>query len=297
MPDSPEDTPAPTPNPLAFTPVPRQCERENGWTPEVQRAFIEWLADLGSVTEACRMVGRSTRGAYRLKRHPEAGEFAAAWAAALAIAVGMVEDYAIDRAINGVEVPIFAYGDKLATRRVYNDRLVMFMLRNHAPDRYCDGGARSMSAVDKRRLERMKREWRAEWEAEQDEEEQDTLDSIDAFLDTMHQNRLSNMSPAQRAAEIAARAQGLADHEAGWQPGLAYREFAARAAELLPQFIPEVEKDWPPLPDWAWDEPEDADICDGRPIPHAGDPIWYAPAQPKALPGPDEGEEETEDKA
>ena len=133
--------PGPVEGPLAFTPVPRQFERAEGWTPEVQRAFIEWLADLGSVTEACRLVGRSTTGAYRLKRHPEAGEFAAAWARALAFAVGRAEDNAIDRAINGVEVPIFAYKDKLATRRVHNDRLVMFMLRNHAPDRYCEGGA------------------------------------------------------------------------------------------------------------------------------------------------------------
>ena len=108
MPNDTPDTPSPLPALTDFTPVPRQFERAEGWTPEVQRAFIDWLADLGSVTEACRLVGRSTTGAYRLKRHPEAGEFAAAWARALAFAVGQAEDNAIDRAINGVEVPIFA---------------------------------------------------------------------------------------------------------------------------------------------------------------------------------------------
>ena len=305
MPHDTPDTPSPLPALTDFTPVPRQFERAEGWTPEVQRAFIDWLADLGSVTEACRLVGRSTTGAYRLKRHPEAGEFAAAWARALAFAVGRAEDNAIDRAINGVEVPVFAYKDKLATRRVYNDRLVMFMLRNHAPERYCEGGARALSAVDKRVLERMKKEWRAEWEAEkaaEEESEEEMLESLDTFLEGMRQRRQGNISPAQRAAEIAAHAQGLADREAGWHPGGAYRPYAAKAAELLPQFIAEVEKDWPPLPEWAWDEPEDeADPWGHGPIPDAGDPAWRtgaAPgaAEPPALPppaGPDSGESET----
>jgi len=40
----------------AFTPVPRAKERSNGWKPHVQRAFIEALADTGSVASACRAV-------------------------------------------------------------------------------------------------------------------------------------------------------------------------------------------------------------------------------------------------
>lgn len=38
----------------AFTPVPRQYQRHDGWTPERQRSFIEALADLGSVEAASR---------------------------------------------------------------------------------------------------------------------------------------------------------------------------------------------------------------------------------------------------
>jgi hypothetical protein len=299
MPDAPPhaapDGIPPRPPALTdFAPVPRQFDRADTWTPEVQRAFIEWLADLGSVTEACRMVGRSTTGAYRLKRHPEAGEFAAAWAAALAIAVGMVEDNAIDRAINGVEVPVLAYGKTLATRRVHNDRLAMFMLRNHAPERYCEGGARAMSAVDKRVIARLKKEWEAERAAEEHKEAEQARAEIDAMLESMARNRKANMSPAQRAAEIAARAQALADDASGWHPGGPYREYAEKAAELLPHFIAEVEKDWPPLPDWAWDDPADADTPRSHaPIPD--DPIWQtgaAPgeAAPKALPAPDGAE-------
>lgn len=271
---------APAPALTDFTPVPRQFERAEGWTPEVQRAFIEWLADLGSVTEACRLVGRSTTGAYRLKRHPEAGEFAAAWARALAFAVGQAEDNAIDRAVNGVEVPIFAYKDKLATRRVYNDRLVMFMLRNHAPDRYCEGGARSMSAVDKRVIARLRKEWEAERMAAEAEEEDKVREEIDAFLENMRERRLAHTSPAQRAHEIAARAQARADQEAGWRAGLAYDDYAEKAAALLPRFIAEVEKDWPELPahEEAADEPA------AHPAPALPPPGWRQSEEPEAPP-------------
>lgn len=63
-----------------FAPVPRQADRSNGWKPEVQRAFIEALAETGSVRSACRRVGRADHGAYLLRRHPEAEQFRRAWA-------------------------------------------------------------------------------------------------------------------------------------------------------------------------------------------------------------------------
>src|SRR4051812_11676245 len=68
-----------------FAPVPRLKDRSNGWKPEVQRAFIEALAELGSVKAACRRIGRADHGAYLLRRHPEAAEFRRAWDAALDI--------------------------------------------------------------------------------------------------------------------------------------------------------------------------------------------------------------------
>jgi hypothetical protein len=242
-----------------FAPVPVR-ERRDGWQEQVQRAFIAALADCGSVEAACRYVGRTPSSAYRLRRHPEGGEFARAWQLAVDLAVHMIEDAAMDRAVNGVEVPVFAYGDKIATRRVHNETLVMFMLRSRAPERYCDGGAKALNAVDKRMLDRLKKQWRQEWEAEDlardAEEEQETFASLDAFLDNLRGNHLANMSPAQRERQIAADAQARADKAAGWGPGMPYREFAEDAAALLPGFIAEVEADWPPLPEWAWDAPE-----------------------------------------
>ena len=42
MTDQPPQTVLP-----AFAPVPREKDRHNGWKPEVQRAFIEALAETG----------------------------------------------------------------------------------------------------------------------------------------------------------------------------------------------------------------------------------------------------------
>lgn len=51
--------------------------RNDGWTPIRQRTFLRGLAELGSVTDACKRVGMSKTSAERLrKRSPE---FAAAW--------------------------------------------------------------------------------------------------------------------------------------------------------------------------------------------------------------------------
>lgn len=155
----------------AFTPVPRKCERHDGWTPERQRDFIEALADTGSVDAACKAVNMSTVGAYYLRRQPGAEDFRTAWETALALGVQRVEDVVMDRALNGVEEPLYSYGKLVGTRTRYNDRLLMFILRNRAPERFADGkrvsGMGGLNAVGQMELDRLKKQWRAEYEAEQ----------------------------------------------------------------------------------------------------------------------------------
>ena len=185
-----DDTPKPPPGTLPmFTPVPRLKERSNGWSAPVQLAFIEALAETGSVEAACRRVKRAAVGVYLLRRHPEAASFRAAWEAALDIGIQRVEDVAMDRALNGVQVPVYAYGKIIGTRTVYNDRLLMFMLRNRAPKRFAADNAKGMNAVDKALLTRLKREWRAEWDRERvllaAEQDVNVLESLNAKLDEL----------------------------------------------------------------------------------------------------------------
>jgi hypothetical protein len=119
----------------AFTPVPRKY-RHDGWTAERQRAFIEALADTGSVKAAAKRINMSPEGAYYLRRQPGAETFRAAWEAALDHGVQRLTDIALDRALEGVPVPVFWRGEQVGEKRWFNDRLLMFLLKHHLPSRY-----------------------------------------------------------------------------------------------------------------------------------------------------------------
>ncbi len=125
-------------DPAAYDWVPvLRKPRKDGWTPERQRAFIGALADSGVVIDAARSVGMSDTAAYTLRRAPGAEGFAAAWEAAQHASSGRLVDIAFDRAINGVDdVVLDKEGQHVYTKRKYNDRLLMFLIRAHAPERY-----------------------------------------------------------------------------------------------------------------------------------------------------------------
>ncbi|WP_374944435.1 hypothetical protein [Sphingomonas sp.] len=152
------DPPAPNePSPVpAFTPVPRRKPRHDGWTAARQRAFIEALAQTGSVSHAAARVNMAAEGAYQLRRAPGSESFRAAWAAALDYGVQHLADLAIDRARDGVAVPIFHDGKQVGEKRWYNDRLLMFILRHHMPARYgtnIGGGTRSKATIEREAAE------------------------------------------------------------------------------------------------------------------------------------------------
>lgn len=130
---APKEKRAPLPG---FAPVPRRNARHDGWTPERQHGFIEALADTGSVKSAAHAVNMTPESAYQLRRHAEAKDFRKAWEAALKCGVQRLEDVAMERALHGVEVPVYHFGEVIGARRVYNDYLLMFLLRNRASKRF-----------------------------------------------------------------------------------------------------------------------------------------------------------------
>ena len=113
-----------------FAAVPRRHNRRDGWTAERQRAFIDALAETGSVKHAAERINMSSEGAYALRRAPGADGFRAAWEAALDHGVQSLADVALDRARDGVLVPVYSYGKLVGQRRIYNDRLLMFCLKH-----------------------------------------------------------------------------------------------------------------------------------------------------------------------
>lgn len=116
-------------DPLAFEPVSFARRRHDGWTPERQRLFILALSKIGLVSAAAAALGMSRKSAYALleRAGPESG-FARAWREAQAQGRMTAEFTAIERAIDGVEVPYFYRGKQYGVRRVYNDRLLIAAL-------------------------------------------------------------------------------------------------------------------------------------------------------------------------
>ncbi|QNN64813.1 hypothetical protein H9L12_11290 [Sphingomonas rhizophila] len=118
-----------------FVPVALRT-RHDGWTPQKQHDFIAALAECGCVTDACAAVGMTARSAYKLRARPTAGIFRQAWDVALDHAVSRLTDAAFSRAFHGVSHPIFYQGEQVGERRIFNDRLAMFLMRYRDPTRY-----------------------------------------------------------------------------------------------------------------------------------------------------------------
>ncbi|WPZ04556.1 hypothetical protein T8S45_03175 [Blastomonas marina] len=258
-PDTPPELPATEQRPHsprgtlpAFISVPRQKDRANGWKPDVQRSFIEALADTGSVKAACRKVGRAEVGAYILRRHPEAASFRAAWQAALDLGMQRIEDVAMDRALNGVEVPVYSYGKLVGARTVYNDRLLMFMLRNRAPERFgaqINGGKpKGRGAIGKMEKRRLKRKWRAEWEAEKKNVSPgEVYASIERKVEKLREQVLDNRRRdwarlSDEARQAFVRYTRLRARDLGEEPDIPFF--------LLPHEGDPTRENW-------WDAPED----------------------------------------
>jgi hypothetical protein len=119
-----------TPRPDAQPQAPRQI-RSDGWTLPRQRQFLKVLTVTGSVEEACLSAGMSRASAYRLRLHPSGKAFRDAWARALVASVSSIREIAFERAVNGVDEPVWENGKFHGYRKVYNDRLLMFLLKNY----------------------------------------------------------------------------------------------------------------------------------------------------------------------
>lgn len=111
--------------------------RKDGWSPAKQRAFIEALADTGSVATAAQSVGMTDRSAQMLRRSPGAESFDRAWAAAINAASTKLMDEAFERALVGSDEPVFdREGNCVGRRFKKSDKMLQFLLRGYFPERF-----------------------------------------------------------------------------------------------------------------------------------------------------------------
>lgn len=98
------------------------------WSRSKMARFLNELAASQSVAAAARVVGMSRQSAYRLKARLRNQPFDLAWEAALQSGYDALHQAALDRALNGVEVPVHHKGELIGTRRHYDERLTVFLL-------------------------------------------------------------------------------------------------------------------------------------------------------------------------
>lgn len=72
------------------------------------------------------------QSAYKLRARLDEQPFGAAWRLAMRSAVDTVVEAAIDRAVNGVEVPHYWKGELIGTSRRYDERLTTALLTTGA---------------------------------------------------------------------------------------------------------------------------------------------------------------------
>lgn len=100
-------------------------------TPEKKTAFLAALAETGVVRKACRAIDMSREHMYKLRDGDE--EFREQWNRALRIGMGNVEDALYERAVEGVEEPVFHMGLQCGAVRKYSDTAAIFLLKAHDP--------------------------------------------------------------------------------------------------------------------------------------------------------------------
>lgn len=100
-----------------------------------QVKFLRAYAQCANITEACKSIGINRENHYAWLRAKN-GRYAAAFAKAQERAADVLEDAAIDRAVNGKERPIYQMGRLVGSERQYSDHLMTFLLKGMKPEKY-----------------------------------------------------------------------------------------------------------------------------------------------------------------
>ena len=162
-------------------------------------AFLRALAATHSVSDAARAVGMSRQSAYRLRSRLKGRAFDAAWDQAFKHSYENLPYAALERALNGIEVPHYYKGELIGTSRRYDERLTALLLKmiSSAPVLVLGSDMPEME-VRGRRFDALLARIAAD----------------DEFADEFPDPDFGDLSPAEKE-EIKAELQHLADLERG----------------------------------------------------------------------------------
>ena len=98
------------------------------WCKARMADFLRALGATHCVASAARSVGMSRQSAYRLRARLKGQPFDIAWEAAFQHRYDALHQVALERALHGVEVPVFNMGEQIGTRRHFDERLTVHLL-------------------------------------------------------------------------------------------------------------------------------------------------------------------------
>lgn len=124
------------------------------WSARKQAEFLRALAATHSVKAAAKAVGMSRQSAYRLRSRLKGRAFDLAWDEAFSHSYHNLPYVALDRAMNGIEVPHYYKGELVGTSRRYDERLTVALLKLfNSSDALIVGGLDPHPEVTGRQLE------------------------------------------------------------------------------------------------------------------------------------------------
>jgi len=168
---------------------PTEARSGERWTPPKMAAFLRTLAATHSVSAAARSVGMSRQSAYRLRARVKGEPFDLAWDEAFTHSYQNLPYAALDRALNGIEVPHYYKGELIGTSRRFDERLTVALLKLSGPsDTLGAGGDRAAAARQRERFAALLADVELDGEA--------------AASDDFRANP-TDLSPTSNAAEMA----------------------------------------------------------------------------------------------
>jgi len=108
--------------------APGSATRHDGWSLDKQAGFLRALSATHSVSAAAKSVGMSRQSAYRLRSRLKGQAFDLAWEVAFHHSYDVLAHAALERALNGVEVPVYFQGEQVGSYRRYDERLTVALL-------------------------------------------------------------------------------------------------------------------------------------------------------------------------
>ena len=103
--------------------------RQDGWTADRIRIFLNTLAQSGIVSDAARAAGISLPSAYRLRNRADGRAFHVAWNAAVQLARRRLADDLLSRAVNGCREVVYRDGKPVSERHRHDNGLGLALLK------------------------------------------------------------------------------------------------------------------------------------------------------------------------